>query len=240
MTLKDKRILVIGGGSGIGFGVARGAAREGATVTIASRNAEKLARAAQTIAAASATVDVNDERNVAQFFERHGAFDHIAFTAGEWEGLLPGPLADLDLGQAAARYTKRLLGPIAVAKHGATRIPAGGSYIITNGMLAHRPMRGMPTVTAGAQAIEGLTIGLALDLAPVRVNCVCPGLIETPLWDNFPEGYREMMRTRAKSQLVPRPGEIDETGETYLTCMRNTYMTGQILKVEGGVALASN
>jgi NAD(P)-dependent dehydrogenase (short-subunit alcohol dehydrogenase family) len=240
MTLKDTRILVIGGGSGIGLGVARGAAKEGAKVMIASRDADKLAKAAQPIGAAHATINVNDEAGVAAFFKQHGAFDHIAFTAGEWEGLLPGPIADLDLAKAGERYLKRLLGPIAVAKHGATLIPAGGSYTITNGMLAHRPVRGMPTVTASAQAIEGLTIGLAVDLAPVRVNCVCPGVIETPLWDNFPQAYREMMHARAKAQLVPRVGQIDETGETYLTCMRNSYMTGQILKVEGGIALVNN
>ena len=186
MTLKDKRVLVIGGGSGIGLGVAKGAAREGAKVVIASRDAGKIAEAAKAIDATSAAIDVRDEKNVVQFFKDNGAFDHIAFTAGDWEGLMPGALADLDLAKAAERLATRFWGAVAVAKHGATKLPPGGSYTITNGMLAHRPMKGMPTVTASACAVEGLARGLAVDLAPVRVNCVCPGLIETEMWDKFP------------------------------------------------------
>src|SRR5271155_1490475 len=239
MALQDKRVLVIGGGSGIGLGVARGAAREGAKVMIASRDAKKIAEAAKTIGATSAVIDVREEKNIAQFFKEHGAFDHIAFTAGDWEGLMPGALADLDLAKAAERLATRFWGAVAVAKHGATKLPPGGSYTITNGMLAHRPRKGMPTVTASACAVEGLARGLAVDLAPVRVNCVCPGLIETEMWDRFPEGYRDRMTAMAQRQLVPRPGQPDEAGEAYLTCMRNSFMTGQIIKIEGGIALAN-
>ena len=239
MTLQGKRVLVIGGGSGIGLGVAKGAAQEGANVVIASRDAKKIAEAAKTIGATSAIIDVRDENNIARFFQDSDAFDHIAFTAGEWEGMMPGPLADLDLAKAAERMTTRFWGAVAVAKHGATKLPPGGSYTITNGMLAHRPMKGMPTVTASACAVEGLARGLAVDLAPVRVNCVCPGLIETEMWDKFPEGYRDFLMTMTQKQLVPRPGHTDEAGEAYLTCMRNSFMTGQVIKIEGGVALAS-
>jgi NAD(P)-dependent dehydrogenase (short-subunit alcohol dehydrogenase family) len=239
MALKDKRVLVIGGGSGIGFGVARGAAREGAKVLIASRDAKKIAEAAKIIGATSAAIDVRDESNVAQFFKDNGAFDHIAFTAGDWEGLVPGALADLDLAKAAQRMATRFWGAVAVAKHGAAKLPPGGSYTITNGMLARRPRKGMPIVTASACAVEGLALGLAVDLAPVRVNCVCPGLIETEMWDKFPEGYRDIMMAMTQKQLVQRPGSTAEAAESYLTCMRNSFMTGQVVRIEGGIALAS-
>ncbi len=239
MTLKDKRVLVIGGGSGIGLGVARGAAREGAKVMIASRDAKKIAEAAKDIGATSAVIDVRDEENIARFFKDHGAFDHIAFTAGDWEGIAPGALADLDLAKATARLTTRFWGAVAVAKHGATKLPPDGSYTVTNGMLAHRPMKGLPMVTAGACAVEGLALGLAVDLAPVRVNCVCPGLIETGMWDRLPEGYRDRLMAMTQKQLVRRPGQTDEAGEAYLTCMRNGFLTGQVIKIEGGIALAN-
>jgi NAD(P)-dependent dehydrogenase (short-subunit alcohol dehydrogenase family) len=239
MTLEDKRVLVIGGGSGIGLGVAKGAAHEGAKVVIASRDAKKIGEAAKTVGAMAAVIDVKSEQNIAQFFKEHSGFDHIAFTAGDWETLVPGALADLDLTKAAERMTTRFWGAVAVAKHGATKLPPGGSYTITNGMLAHRPMKGMPIVTAGACAVEGLARGLAVDLAPVRVNCVCPGLIETEMWDKFPEGYRNMLIAATQKQLVPRPGHTNEAGEAYLTCMRNSFMTGQVIKIEGGVALAN-
>lgn len=238
MSLKDQRVLVIGGGSGIGLGIAKGAAQEGARVVIASRDAAKIAQAAELIGAASAVIDVRDEQAIARFFEAQGAFDHIAFTAGDWESILPGALADLDLAKAAERMTTRFWGAVAVAKHGATRLPPGGSYTITNGMLARRPMRGLPVVTASACAVEGLALGLAVDLAPVRVNCVCPGLIETEMWAHFPGVYRDTLAAMAQKQLVPRPGQPGECAEAYLTCMRNTFLTGQVICVEGGSALA--
>jgi NAD(P)-dependent dehydrogenase (short-subunit alcohol dehydrogenase family) len=239
MALKDKRVLVIGGGSGIGLGVAKGAASEGAKVMIASRDPNKIAEAAKTIDATSAVMDVREEKNIAQFFKEHGAFDHIAFTAGDWETLVPGALADLDLANAAQRLTTRFWGAVAVAKHGATRLPPGGSYTITNGMLARRPMKGMPIVTASSCAVEGLALGLAVDLAPVRVNCVCPGLIETEMWDKFPQGYRDLLKAMTQKQLVQRPGSTAEAAEAYLTCMRNSFMTGQTIQIEGGIAIAN-
>jgi NAD(P)-dependent dehydrogenase (short-subunit alcohol dehydrogenase family) len=239
MALKDKRVLVIGGGSGIGLGVAKGAASEGAKVMIASRDANKIAEAAKTIDATSAVMDVREEKNIAQFFKEHGAFEHIAFTAGDWETLVPGALADLDLANAAQRLTTRFWGAVAVAKHGATKLPPGGSYTITNGMLARRPMKGMPIVTASSCAVEGLALGLAVDLAPVRVNCVCPGLIETEMWDKFPQGYRDLLKAMTQKQLVQRPGSTAEAAEAYLTCMRNSFMTGQTIQIEGGIAIAN-
>lgn len=239
MTLKDKRVLVIGGGSGIGLGIATSAASEGAKVTIASRDAGKIAAAAKPIDASPAVIDVREEEGVARFFREHGAFDHIAFTAGDWEGVAPGPLADLDLAKAAARMTTRFWGAVAVAKHGATRLPPGGSYTITDGMLARKPMKGMPTVTAGACAVEGLALGLAVDLAPVRVNCVCPGLIQTEMWEKFPAGYRDRLMAMTQKQLLQRPGTTAEAAEAYLTCMRNGFLTGQVIRVEGGIALTA-
>ena len=238
MALKDKSVLVIGGGSGIGFGIAQGAAAEGAKVTVASRNAAKIAEKAKSIGGKSAVLDVSEEANIAAFFKEHIGFDHIAFTAGDTDGLGFGLLKDLDLKLAASRFNTRFWGAVAVAKHGAIHLPPGGSFTITNGMLAHRPLKGMPIVTASAMAAEGLTRGLAVDLAPVRVNCVCPGLIETELFDRFGDTRREMLMAMSQKQLIRRPGTPAEAAEAYLTCMRNTFMTGQVLKIEGGIALA--
>lgn len=239
MSLKSKNVLVIGGGSGIGFGIAQGAATEGAKVTIASRSAKKIAEKAKSIGGTSAVLDVTEEANIAAFFKEHKGFDHIAFTAGDTDGLSMGMLKDLDLKQAAQRFNTRFWGAVAVAKHGAMHLPAGGSYTFTNGMLAHRPMKGLPIVSASAMAAEGLVLGLAVDLAPVRVNCVCPGLIETELFDRYGDARKEMLKAMAQRQLIQRPGTPAEAAEAYLTCMRNTFMTGQILKIEGGIAIAN-
>jgi NAD(P)-dependent dehydrogenase (short-subunit alcohol dehydrogenase family) len=239
MNLKEKHVLVIGGGSGIGFGIAQGAAAEGAKVTIASRNAEKIAVKAKSIGATGAVLDVSEEANIEKFFKEHTGFDHIAFTAGDTDGLGFGLLKDLDLKLAASRFNTRFWGAVAVAKHGALNLPAGGSYTFTNGMLAHRPMKGMPIVSASAMAAEGLVLGLAVDLSPVRVNCVCPGLIETELFARYGEAREQMLKAMAQKQLIQRPGTPAEAAEAYLTCMRNTFMTGQVLKIEGGIAIAN-
>jgi NAD(P)-dependent dehydrogenase (short-subunit alcohol dehydrogenase family) len=239
MQLKGKNVLVIGGGSGIGFGIAKGAAEEGAKVTIASRNAGKIAEKAKSIGGTAAVLDVGEEANVEKFFGEHSSFDHIAFTAGDTDGLSMGALSDLDLKLAASRFNTRFWGAVAVAKHGAIKLPPGGSYTFTNGMLAHRPMKGVPIVSASAMAAEGLALGLAVDLAPVRVNCVCPGLIETELFARYGEARHEMLKAMAQRQLIQRPGTPAEAAEAYLTSMRNTFMTGQILKIEGGIAIAN-
>lgn len=240
MGVEGKRILVIGGGSGIGRAIAAAALREGATVVLASRDAGKIARAAEQLgaSASAATLNVTDESAVARFFADAGRFDHIAFTAGDWDGFAPGPLAGLNLTEAPRVLNVRFWGALAVAKHGASALLPGGSFTLTGGMLAHRPMKGWPLATAAAAAIEYLSHGLAVDLAPVRVNCVCPGLIRTEMWDSFPEQHREALVKMTERQLLPRPGRPAEAAEAYLYLMRNDFVTGQVLYVEGGSALS--
>ena len=240
MTLKDKRVLVIGGGSGIGRAIAEAALSERASVVVASSNSEKIARTVEQLGdgASGAVLDVRSEPAIADFFARAGAFDHIAFTAGDWTAMAPGPLADLDLAKAPNGLNVRFWGALGVAKHGATRLPPGGSFTITSGMLAHQPMRGFPLATAGAAAVEFLARGLAVDLAPVRVNCVCPGLIKTEMWDGFPDAHRQRLIMMTQGQLVQRPGEPAEAALAYIYLMQNSFATGQVLFVEGGIALA--
>jgi NAD(P)-dependent dehydrogenase (short-subunit alcohol dehydrogenase family) len=185
-------------------------------------------------------LDVTDEASVERFFAGAGAFDHIAFTAGDWGGPRRGPLAELDISAAAQLFRVRYWGAVAVAKHGAKSIPPGGSLTLTNGMIAHRPAKGSAIATSMAGAIEHLTRALAVELSPVRVNCVCPGLIRTGVWDSIPEDKREaQLASMTKRQLIQRAGEPNEAAEAYLYLMRAGYTTGQVLHVEGGSALGS-
>lgn len=240
MTLSGKRILVIGGASGIGRAIAEGAVAGGAEIVIASTNADKLAKVAAELGGiASAVIDVANEASVAAYFAGAGSFDHIAFTAGDWVMPPAGPISELNLTQAASLMQVRFWGAIAVAKHGASRLPAAGSFTITGGMLAHLPSKGRSLWTALAGSLEFLARGLAADMAPIRVNCVCPGLIRTEQWESFPEAYRaRLLQTAEQKQLLPRPGTPAECAEAYLYLMRNAFVTGQVLYVEGGSALA--
>jgi NAD(P)-dependent dehydrogenase (short-subunit alcohol dehydrogenase family) len=239
VSLSEKRILVIGGGSGIGFAVAEAAAADGAQVTIASSNADKVATAAARIGnrTLGAKLDVTREDEVAAFFKSQ-SFDHIAFTAGDWGGPRRGPLVELDLEKAKGLFEVRFWGAVKVAKHAARRMPAGGSVTLTDGMIAHRPQKGSAISTAMTGAVEHLTRALAVEFAPLRVNAVCPGLIHTGIWDRIPEDRREKeLAEMTSKQLVPRVGQPGEVAEAYLYLMRGGYTTGQVLYVEGGRAL---
>jgi NAD(P)-dependent dehydrogenase (short-subunit alcohol dehydrogenase family) len=180
------------------------------------------------------TVDVTNEAAVTAAFAQLGKFDHLVFTAGDWTARR-GPLAELDLERARANFTVRFWGALAVVKQAHAMVSAGGSITLTDGMIAHRPSKGSALSTAMAGAVEHLTRGLAVELAPVRVNAVCPGLIRTGVWNSIPEDRREEQFERmTKRQPLPRIGEPNEAAEAYLYLMKAGYTTGQVLHVDGG------
>jgi NAD(P)-dependent dehydrogenase (short-subunit alcohol dehydrogenase family) len=232
-SLEGKCVVVIGGASGIGYAVAVAARDEGARVVVASSQEANVQAATERLGggASGFAVDVADEASVVGFFERLGPFDHLAFTAGDWEGSLFAPVRDLDLAAARNSFTVRFWGALAVAKHGCRTIAEGGSITLTGGMLAHRPMKGAPIPTAVAGAIEHLTRGLALDMAPIRVNAVCPGIVLTDRTRTLPE---EMLNAFTARLPIPRGADPAEAAQAYLYLMRGGYTTGQVLLVDGG------
>ena len=238
MNLSGKRIVILGGTSGIGFAVAQGAIATGAKVVLASSDPAKVAAAVERAPAGTAeglTLDVTDEAAVAGAFEGLGGFDHLVFTAGDWGGPRRGPLAELDLEAARGLFAVRFWGALAVVKHAHKTILPGGSITLTDGMIAHRPSKGSAVSTAMAGAVEHLTRGLAVELAPIRVNAVCPGLIRTGVWDSIPAERREEQLAKMTSrQPLPRAGAPAEAAEAYLYLMRGGYTTGQVLRVDGG------
>ena len=240
-TLKGQRIVVIGGSSGIGFAVAARALGEGAHVIVGSSNAANVDAAMVRLGerASGSAVDVRSEASVAEFFERIGDFDHLVYTAGDWGPLRGGgAIAQLDLANANATFTVRFWGALAAIKHAQGRISANGSITVTDGVIAHRPRKGAALSTAMAGAIEHLTRALAVDLAPVRVNAVCPGYVVTEVWNSIPLGRRaEQLRRMTERQPLPRAGDPDEVAEAYLYLMRGSFSTGQVLIVDGGMSL---
>ena len=234
LSLDGKRVVVIGGGSGIGFAVAELVREVGGEVVIASSRAATINAAVERLAGSTGRiVDLRDEAGIAGFFEDLGAFDHLAVTAGDWGGAMFAPTrGDLDLDQARDGFAVRFWGALAAAKHGSRTIAQDGSITLTSGMLAHRPMKGAPMATAVGGAVEHLTRGLAIDLAPVRVNAVCPGLILTDhVQQMMPE---ERVRSFVAPLPVPRAGSPAEAAKAYVYLMLNRYATGQILPVDGG------
>ena len=149
-----------------------------------------------------------------------------------------GPVAQMDLSGANATFTVRFWGALAAIKHAQAHIAEQGSITITDGMIAHRPRKDAALSSAMAGAIEHLTRALAVDLAPVRVNAVCPGYVLTEVWDSIPEDRRSAQLQRmTQRQPLPRAGDPGEVAEAYLYLMRGGFSTGQVLIVDGGMSL---
>jgi NAD(P)-dependent dehydrogenase (short-subunit alcohol dehydrogenase family) len=234
-TLDGAKVVVIGGASGVGFAVAQAALGAGAEVVVGSSQAARIEAAAEKLGhgAKGRVVDVKDEASVASFFDAAGAFDHLVFTAGDW-GHMFGATRDLDVEASKARMEVRFWGAARAAKHGTRQISKDGSITLTGGMLAHRPIPGAPLTTASAHTTEGLALGLARDLAPIRVNAVCLGLILSEQVQNWGEA---MIKSFTASLPLPRGGTVEEAAEAYLYLMRATYVTGQVVRVDGGGSL---
>jgi NAD(P)-dependent dehydrogenase (short-subunit alcohol dehydrogenase family) len=233
--LDGARVVVIGGASGVGFAVAAAAMEVGAEVVVGSSQAPRVEAAAGKLGrgAKGQTVDVKDEASVAAFFEAAGPFDHLVFTAGDW-GHMFRPTRDLDVEASKARMEVRFWGAARAAKHAIRQIAEDGSITLTGGMLAHRPRPGAPLATASAHTTEGLAMGLARDLAPIRVNAVCLGLIMSEQVQTMSEAA---VKGFTANLPLPRPGTVEEAAEAYLYLMRASYVTGQIVRVDGGGSL---
>ncbi|HEU4641553.1 MAG TPA: SDR family oxidoreductase [Gemmatimonadaceae bacterium] len=243
MTLQDRHIVIAGGSSGIGLGVARAALAAGARVTIAARTAERLDRAREQLRAEghdparvrSVVADISREGDVVHLFEETGPLDHLVATAVSVAYL---PVAELDLAAAQRVIDSKLIGPLLLAKHGSRRIRSGGSITFTSGINAYRPAPGGSVVSATNGALEALGRALAVELAPIRVNVVSPGWVDTPVWDSFAGARKaEVLAGMAARLPVGRTGTTEDLAQGYLFLMQNEYSTGTVLHVDGGQRL---
>ncbi|MEU2339012.1 SDR family oxidoreductase [Streptomyces sp. NPDC013172] len=238
MDLQGQRVVVVGGTSGIGLAVAAGAARGGARVVVASRWQGNVDAALKVLPEGTegGVLDAGDEEAVRGFFAAVGAFDHLVYTAGD--SLLLESVAATDLAAARSFLDTRLWGAYAAVKHGVGSIRPGGSVVLTTGTAGRRPLPGSSVVSALCGAMESLTRALAVELAPLRVNVVSPGMVRTELWRELPEADREgLFRSSAESLPVGRVGEPADVAEAYLYLMRGGYSTGSVVVVDGGGTL---
>lgn len=235
--LTGKNIVVLGGSSGIGFAVASAALAQGATVHIGSSNADKVEAAVTRLGdgASGSAVDLSDEASIEAFFAPLGPIDHMAYTAGDWtrRRLKIGP--EFDAAEAQASFDVRFWGILRSLKFALPLLAADGSVTLTSGLFAHRPAKGSAFSTALTGAVEHLAQGLAVELAPVRVNVVTPGFIATEAWARLPADAVDAM---VKDQPLPRAGDPAEAAEAYMYFMRAGFTTGQRAIVDGGALFA--
>jgi NAD(P)-dependent dehydrogenase (short-subunit alcohol dehydrogenase family) len=234
--LMNAQVLVIGGSSGIGLATAVAAAEAGASVTIASRSKAKLDTALCSIPRISRAVvlDTQDQPALEHFFMAEGPWDHVVISAAQTP---TGPVRTLGLADASAAMESKFWGAYRVSR--AAKIKDGGSLTFISGFLSVRPSAGAVLQGAINAALEALARGLALELAPVRVNAVSPGLIATPLWSSMAEEKREAMFAAAAVHLpARRVGQSQDVANAVLFLATTPFATGSTVRVDGGGAIA--
>jgi len=235
---EHKRVVIVGGSSGIGLAVAEEVASQGSEVVIVSSNAERVQQAIKSIGGKTQgqAVDVSDEGAVESFFKKLGAFDHLVFTAGD--SLHVHELALTDLKQARRAFELRYWSALATVKYGSPQIRKGGSVVLTTGIAGQRPQSGWVIAASVCGTIEALTRALAIELAPIRVNAVSPGVVRTNLWQNMNSSEREQLFESVGKRLpVGRVGEAHDIAQAYLFLMKEGFGTGQTVVVDGGTVL---
>lgn len=237
-SFKGKRVVILGGTSGIGFATAEAAAREGAYLVVVSSKKEKVDRAVSRLPEGTEgyAVDLTNEEQVRKFFSNIGEFDHLVFTAGD--PMMIENLDTTDVETAQQLFNLRYWGAFMAAKYGSRNIRRGGSITLTSGVAGARPQKGVTVAASICGAVESLTRALAVELSPLRVNTVCFGIMRTEFWNDVPEEHRNTMYENVGESLpVGRIGEPEDGAEAFLYLMRENYSTGQIVVVDGGSTL---
>lgn len=234
MLLEGKNVVVVGGSSGIGLATAALAKAEGASVIIASRSAERLRAAADSIGARGITADVTSDESVEALFKACGQVDHVVVTAAQ---LRSGPFKSLSMQDARATMESKFWGTWRVAR--VADIAPGGSLTIVSGFLSIRPRPAAAIIGAANGALEALARSLALELAPVRVNAVSPGIIDTPIRAAMPEeARRKMLEQTAATLPVRRVGHSEDVARQILAFMTIGFATGSVVYLDGGGLIA--
>lgn len=238
MTKHDqKRILLIGGGSGIGHAIARAALERGDQPIIGARDPQRTAR---TLPEALRDVplvhaDLADEATIAALAQE-GPFDAVVSLAAASAN---GPVATLEREAIHAAFDAKVAGPMLLAKHLAGSVRPGGTFVFFSGVAAWKPAPGLSAMATVNGAVAFMAEAVAVELAPVRAVAVSPGIIDSGLWDFMgDEGKRDFFAATAAANPARRVGAPADIAEAVLFAVDNTFITGTTLHVDGGGRLA--
>jgi NAD(P)-dependent dehydrogenase (short-subunit alcohol dehydrogenase family) len=234
--LPGRTVLVIGRGSGIARATVLAARDAGARVIAAGRHPETLAQAyAGESGISTEQVDLTDDASIAALGERLGTVDHVVSTAS---ARARGTLADLSRDAVRASLDTKVIGPLMLAKHLGPRIDPGGSFVLFSGVAAFKIAVGTLAVAITNGAADTLTRSLALELAPVRVNAISPGVIDTGAWDALGEERKiAMYAETSRRNPTRRIGAAEDIASAVLFALTNTFLTGATIPVDGGEEL---
>jgi len=236
VSLFNKMVVILGGSSGMGLATAKAAKADGARVVIAGRSRERLqaARAVLGDGVRTVALDVGDEMGTRALFSELGPVDHVFITAG---AVLFDPKLAPDAASVRPALDTRFWGAFNAAKFAAANMSTGGSITFTSGTAAMRPIRGASVAGASCGAVEAFARSLAVDLAPIRVNTIQPGLIDTPFLDTLGERRSAIIAEYSRRLPVGRVGRTEDVANAVLFLMKNGFVTGITLTVDGGGVL---
>ncbi len=234
--LKDQIVVVIGGTSGIGLATAVLAEEGGANVWAASRSADKIAACAAAHPAIHfEQLDTHDVAGLKALFDKVGPVSHIVGAATGADRTM-APFMEQTDEQFREAFNK-FWGYTNVVRQGVPQLLANGSITLVSGTPARKCNPGMSSVSCTGNAVEGLTRALALELAPIRVNAVAPGIIDTGMFDRFGDKKAAALENMGKNMLLGRVGLASEVAQAIILLMGNPYMTGTTIDVDGGALL---
>jgi NAD(P)-dependent dehydrogenase (short-subunit alcohol dehydrogenase family) len=236
--LRGATVLVIGGSSGIGLAIAQRACALGASVAIASRSPERLEAARGLIGSDVAVyeLDVSNAERVDDIFESVGELDHVVSSIPSHSPV--GALASLDLSAARAALDLKLFGNVNVARSAARHVVVGGSITMIAAISSRIGSSGMSLLGAANAAVESLGRNLASELAPIRVNVISPGIVDTDYWAHLePEVREAMLRDAADKLPTGRVATADDIATIATALMTSRNITGAVVDVDGGMLL---
>ncbi len=232
--LAGQTVVVIGGSAGIGLETARRARAEGADVILVGRNPDRLNEAALDVGAQrTAAFDANDPVAVQRFFEElPGPIDHVMVTAG---GPSYGPLLEMDLVQVREVISGHVVCYLDVARNAAPKMRPGGTLVFMGGTGGRRVRRDLGIVSAATATLPPFTATLSLELAPVRVNLIAAGFVDTPLSASLLGDRLEERRDQLRATLpIGRVVEAADVAALAVHLMSNTALTGATYDIDGG------
>jgi len=237
-TLTGKKVILLGASTGIGLATAKLAATDGAKIVIVSGNQQRINTALKQLPpnAEGYVVDLSKEENIKDFFDNAGKFDHLVYTAAE--NLMLTNITNTDIEGARSFFGLRFWGAFASVKYAAPHINAYGSITLTSGIASVRPGKGWSVASSICGAMESFVRAMAVELAPIRVNGVMPGVVKTNIWGDMSEVDRDTFyKNVGDTLLVKRVGEIEDVAQTYLYLIKQQFGTGQNIIVDGGTVL---
>lgn len=230
--MRNERVVIVGGSSGMGLALATELVAQGTEVTIAGRSKDRLE--AVDLAVRKVVTDIGDEHDIERLFKTTGPVDHIVTTAADISGSYQ-PIREYDVAAARLAVESKLIGPLLLAKHGAPVLAPGGSIVFTSGIAAYRPGPRGSMVAALNGALGSMAAALAVELAPLRVNVVSPGWVDTPIWESVAGDAKDQTLAAMAERLpVGRIGRTKDIADAIIALLRNGFITGTVLHADGG------